>query len=107
MLTTALSLTYLGAALCYAASPKSASAVDAALPPPFSPRVLRLTGAALLGTGLALSIVRGPVGAGLLLWLSMAMAAWSLLVIAAPLVDRFVPATGALAFAIALVAPWV
>ena len=65
---------------------------------------------ALLGSrreeGLALSVAGRPPGEGFLVWLSMGMFAFSLLVIAAPLVNRFVPITGALALAASLIAPW-
>lgn len=71
------------------------------------PRVFCLSGAALLGVGLVLSIIRGPAGEGVLVWLSMVMFSFSLLVIAAPLVDRFVPVTSALALAVVMLAPWI
>jgi hypothetical protein len=38
-----------------------------------------------------------PIGEGLLVWAATAMAAGSVLVIAAPLLDRFVAVSGALA----------
>jgi hypothetical protein len=106
MMATALSITYLGAALCYLASPKSVSNVGAWMREAGSPGLLRSVGIALLIAGLMLSAARGPVEEGLLVGLSMGMFAFSMLVIAAPLVDRFVPVTGALAVAVAVIAPW-
>lgn len=105
MMATALSVTYLGAVLCYVAS-SSARAGEVPGVDTASPRLLRLIGVVLLGLGLALAAASGPVAAGILVWLSMGMAAFSLVVIAAPLVDRFVPVTGALALAVALIALW-
>lgn len=105
MLAIALSVTYVGAAFCYVASPKTAD-ISASVPGTLPPRALRLSGIVLMGVGLVLSVTRGPVGEGILVWLSMGMFSLSLLVIAAPLVDRFVPATSALALAIAVLAPW-
>jgi len=102
MLTTLLSCTYLGAALCYAASPSTAEPMKENMPA----RWLRAAGLGLLGLGLGMAMMSGPVGEGILVWLSAAMAAASLLVIAAPLVDRFVPVTAAGALAAAVIAPW-
>ena len=102
MLATLLSCTYLGTALCYAASPSTAPTMGATVPE----RWLRAGGLALLGLGLGLAVMGGPTGEGILVWLSAAMAASSLLVIAVPLVDRFVPVTAAGAMAAAVIAPW-
>lgn len=107
MIATTISLTYLGAVLCYVASPTSASGMVPPILDETSPRVLRAGGMALLGLGLVLCVTQGPVGEGILVWLSMGMAAASLLVIAAPLVDRFVLVSTVLAFATAVLAPWV
>lgn len=104
MLATTLSLTYLGAALCYAASPKAGGA--ASVQAWASPGRLRLGGLLLLGLALGSAFTEWPVGEALLVWGTMGMAAFSLLVVAAPLVDRFVPTSGALALAIGVFAPW-
>jgi len=101
MLTTALGITYVGAALCYAASPKSAGGA-APIRAWASPDLLRLGGFLLLGLGLGTALAGEPPGEAILMWLSMGMAAFSLLVVAAPLVHRFVPVTGALALGIAV-----
>ena len=101
MLTTTLGITYVGATLCYAASPKSAGEA-APIWTWASPGLLRLGGLLLLGLGLGTTLTGGPPGEALLVWLSMGMASFSLLVVAAPLVDRFVPVTGALALGIAV-----
>lgn len=105
MLAMALSVTYLGAALCYTASSKSVSGAGTPILDGTSPWRLRVGGIALLGLGLVLFGTRGPVGEGILVWLSMGMASFSLLVVTAPLVDRFVPTTSALALVIAVLAP--
>lgn len=110
MLAAVLSITYVGAALCYVASPKSAPDTCASIPGTLTPRVFRLTfrlsGIVLMGMGFGLSITREPVGAAVLVWLSMGMVSLALLIIAAPLVNRFVPVTSALALAIAVLALW-
>lgn len=105
MLTAALSVTYAGAAFCYGASPKAAGRATW-LHDWASTDLLRLAGLLLLGLGFGIAIVVGPVGEAVLVWLTMGMAAFSLLVVAAPLVTRFVPVTVALALGIAVLAPW-
>ena len=67
---------------------------------------LIVVGTALLASGFGLCVAIGSIGEGVLVWLSMAMFAFSLLVVAAPLVDRFVPITTALAMAAAVIVPW-
>lgn len=105
-MASALSITYLGAVLCYVASPKSASGASASIRDAESPGLLRVGGVVLLGLGLGLSAARGPVGEGILVWLSMGMLAFSLLVIAAPFINRFIPVSSGLALLIAVLAPW-
>lgn len=107
MMATALGLTYLGVVLCYAASPSAACVGGGPLPDTLPRRLVRMGGWAVLGLGLSLSVAGGPVAEGVLVWLSMGMLACTLVVIAAPLVARFVPVTGAIALAVAVFAPWV
>ncbi|MCS3861547.1 putative lipid-binding transport protein (Tim44 family) [Salinibacter ruber] len=97
MLITTLGLTYLGVLLFYAASPTTGAA-----PILGSRRWGRLGGGLILGVGLGCSTGVTSVETGMLIWLSMGIAAGSLLAIAGPLVDRFVPTTGLLAFGSAL-----
>lgn len=114
MIAVTLGLTYLGAALCYAASPKAegTASVQAWMPTGrFRAGGLRLGGlrsGGLLFLGLALgsALAEWPVGEAFLMWIVTGMVAFSLLVIASPLVDRFVPASGALALTIAVLALW-
>ncbi|PSQ97890.1 MAG: hypothetical protein BRD55_00345 [Bacteroidetes bacterium SW_9_63_38] len=96
MIITTFSLTYLGAALCYVASPASAP-VATPVHDTVPPLGLRLGGLGLLALSLAGAMVSSPVGEGLLVWGAMMMAACSVLVIAAPLLNRFVPITSILA----------
>jgi hypothetical protein len=105
MLTTTLGITYVGATLCYAASPKAAGGAGL-FQAWASPGRLRLGGLLLLGLALGSALTEWPVGEALLVWGTMGMAAFSLLVVAAPLVDRFVPTSGALALTIAVLALW-
>ncbi|WP_103018892.1 hypothetical protein [Salinibacter altiplanensis] len=97
MLVAALGLTYLGVALLYAASPTTGAA-----PMLGTAKWSRLGGVVALVMGLGGSTGAGSVETGILIWLSTGMASGSLLVIAGPLVDRFVPTTGFLAFGGAL-----
>jgi len=101
MLTTTLGITYAGATLCYAASPKAAGGA-APIRAWASPGLLRLGGLLLLGLGLGIAVAGGPLGEAVLVWLTMGMTAFSLLVVAAPLVDRFVPVTTLLAIGAAV-----
>lgn len=106
MIIAALSLTHLGVVLLYAA---------AASPPPHAVEPiralvtagpLRALGGLVLGAGLLLAVLGGPVAEGLLIWLSMAIASSSFVAIAAPLARRLLPATAFLALAAAAMAPW-
>lgn len=114
MIAVTLGLTYLGAALCYAASPKAegTASVQAWMPTgSFRAGGLRLGGlrsGGLLFLGLALgsALAEWPVGEAFLMWIVTGMVAFSLLVIASPLVDQFVPASGALALTITVLALW-
>jgi len=90
MIATMIGLTYLGVALCYAASPSASE-------PRAGPAWGRFAGLVLLGLGGAWAVMMSPVGEGLLVWGATAMAAGSVLVIAAPLLDRFVAVSGTLA----------
>lgn len=119
MIAVTLGLTYLGAALCYAASPKAegTASVQAWMP---TGRFragglhlgrlrlgrLRSGGLLFLGVALGSALAEWPVGEAFLMWTVTGMVAFSLLVIASPLVDRFVPASGALALTIAVLALW-
>lgn len=71
-----------------------------------SPVWLRAGGGLLLAVGFASAVGTRPVAEALLVWLSVAMAACSLLVVAAPLVDRFVPASGGVAFLVGVAGVW-
>lgn len=107
MAITTVSVTYLGVLLCYAASTRSSASSNAAARRALGgPRVLRGAGGALLGLGVVLAAAVWPLGEALLVWLSAAMLAASVTVIAAPLLGRFVPASGALAGIAAVLAPW-
>lgn len=101
MFISAIGLTYLGIMLLYAASP--ASAADAVRPIRRlgSSGVLRGGGIIVLLGSLGLAVFGGPVGEGLLMWLSMAIASCSFVVIAGPLAGPLVPATGLLALGLA------
>ncbi|PEN11316.1 hypothetical protein CRI94_16140 [Longibacter salinarum] len=109
-----LGLTYIAAALCYAASPSTSSSIVFAPATPGqgerrgvrSPRWMHRGGLALLGlSGLGFAVIY-PVGAGLLVWLSAVMMSLSLLVIAAPLASSFVKVSSALALVIAVIGTW-
>ena len=104
MLATALGLTYLGVVLCYLASPSAAS--DPAAATVGSALGFRVGGGGLLVLGLGGALVARPVTDGLLVWGSMAMTAGSLVVIAAPLSDRFVPVSSALALVMVVLGLW-
>lgn len=109
MIAVTLGLTYLGAALCYAASPKAkgTASVQAWMPTGrFRAGGLRSGGILFLGGALGSALAEWPVGEAFLMWTVTGMVAFSLLVIASPLVDRFVPASGALALTIAVLALW-
>lgn len=97
MLFIALCLTYLGAALCYAsassAPPGAAAPFEEALPE----AGLRVGGGLLLAAGLAGAVLTRPTTDGILVWLSMTIGGCSLLAVAAPLYDRFVPLSAAVA----------
>jgi hypothetical protein len=100
-------LTHLGIVCLYGAA---ASAPAHAVKPlralvPAGP--LRAVGGLVLGAGLLLALLGGPVGEGLLTWCSMAIASCSFAVIAGPLARRLLPATALLALAAAVAAPWV
>ena len=88
--------TYLGVALCYAAS-SSAPTADNGDWGWNRPGAGRLLGLLLLGLGGGRAVMTSPIGEGLLVLAATAMAAGSVLVIAAPLLDRFVAVSGALA----------
>ena len=88
--------TYLSVALCYAAS-SSASATDDGDWMGGRPGAGRLLGLLLLGLGAGRALTRYPVGEGLLVWAATAMAAGSVLVIAAPILPRFTGISGTLA----------
>ena len=104
MTASVLGVTYLGALFWYAASPKSGS-IDG-LPAVGAPIVLRLVGTALLGLGLGMMAFARPPGEAILLWLSTGMAAFSLLVIVVPLLNRFVVVTGLGALVLAVLGLW-
>lgn len=98
MLATMIGLTYLGTACCYVASPSSG-------PSPLGVEDVLLRwgrsgGLLLLVLGLGTAVASHPVGEGLLVWGAIAMASCSVLVIVAPLLDRFVTASGTLALAL-------
>jgi hypothetical protein len=106
MLVMALGITYMGAALCYAASssapPGAAAPLEEALPK----AGLRVGGGLLLAAGLAGAVLTRPATDGLLVWLSMTIGACSLLAVAAPLIDRFVPVSAAVALGTILLSVW-
>lgn len=97
----ALSLTYLGIVLLYAASPASASDAGRPMQRLGSSSVLRGLGVIVLLGSLGLAMLAGPVGEGILVWLSMAIASCSFVVMAGPLAGPLVPATGLLALGLA------
>ena len=82
--------TYLGVALCYAAAPSTSKTR-------IGPAWGRFAGLVLLGLGGAWSVTTSPIGEGLLVWGATAMAAGSVLVIAAPILPRFTGISGTLA----------
>lgn len=88
--------TYLGVVLCYAAS-SSASAADDGDWMGRRRGAGRLLGLLLLGLGAGRALTTYPIGEGLLVWAATAMAASSVLVIAAPFLNRFVAVSGTLA----------
>ncbi len=102
MIGPALSLTYLGIVFLYAASPASAS--DAVRPIRWigSRAVVRGIGLLVLAGSLGLAMLGGPVGEGLLVWLAMAIASCSFVVMAGPLAAPLVPATALLALGLAV-----
>ncbi len=106
MLAITLGCTYLGAALCYVASSSSAPDAGAWMRAIVSPVWLRTVGLLLMTVGLSIAVGTRPLGEGVLVWLSMAMGTCSLLVVAAPLVTRFVPVTGTLAVVVAVFGFW-
>lgn len=82
--------TYLGVALCYAASPSAPTTL-------VGTAWGRLIGLLLLGLGCGRAVTTSPIGEGLLVWAATAMAAGSVLVIAAPILPRFTAISGTLA----------
>jgi hypothetical protein len=112
MTTPLLCLTYLGAALCYAASP---SAPPVALgwaggSPGRSQRMsvwLRGGGWVVLGLSGWGFVSAYPLGAGLLVWLSAAMTSLSVLVIAAPLARGFVVRSSAMMLVLGGLGCWI
>jgi hypothetical protein len=106
MLLPALSLTYLGIVLLYAASPASPPRAARPIQQWGPAGSLRGGGVLVLGGGLGLAVLASSMGEGLLIWLAMAMASCSFVVIAGPLVGPLVPATGLFALGLALVGGW-
>lgn len=105
MLSVMLSTAYLGAVLCYVASPVSTAgkrerSTDAT-------QRLRYGGWGLLGLSFVLGLAVFPVAAGVIVWLSMVATALSVLVIAGPLANWFVALSSAVALILVVVAPWV
>lgn len=100
MMPLALLLTYLGVALLYAASPATPGAA------PVSPRSLRGAGGLAVACALALFGAEAGAVVGGLVGLSALMLAASVLVIAGPLVPRFLPVSLTVAVAFAAVA-WI
>jgi hypothetical protein len=103
---TTLGCTYLGVALCYVASSSSASDIGEGMRASVSPGWFRAGGLLLMTVGLSVAVGTRPSSEGVLVWLSVLIAAGSLLVIAAPLVDYFVSATGTLAALIGVLGLW-
>lgn len=107
MVVAALSLTHLGIVLLYAGSssppPVAGEAIGTLLPV----ELLRGIGGGALGAGLVLAVHGGPTGEGVLIWLSMAMASCSFVVITGPLAHRLLSVTALLALVTAAMAPWV
>jgi len=97
MFATTLGCTYLGTALCYVASPSSALNAGGKERTAVSPGWLRAGGLLLMTVGLSMAVGTRPASEGVLVWLSVLIAAGSLLVIAAPLIDHFVSVTSTLA----------
>lgn len=106
MLVTALSLTYLGVALCYVASSSAPSGVATSVRDIFTTTRLRLGGVLMLAAGFAVATLVRPAVDGLLVWLSMVIAACSLLAIGAPLIDRFVPVSSGVALVAVILSLW-
>jgi hypothetical protein len=106
MLLPSLSLTYLGTVFFYAASPSSPPYAVEPIRALVPAGPLRAVGGLVLGAGLVLAVLGGPVAEGLLIWLSMAIASCSFVAITAPLARRLLPATAFLALAAAAMAPW-
>lgn len=101
-----LGCTYLGAGLCYVASSSSAPDAGTWMQAVISPVWLRAAGLLLITVGLSIAVGTRPLGEGVLVWLSVVIAACSLLVVAAPLVDRFVTVTGLLAAIVGAFGLW-
>lgn len=94
----AVTMTYLGVLLCYVASPKSRGLERITwLTDTIPTHGLRTAGIAGAGLGLGCFLAGSPPVQGLLIWLSLLMLAASTIVIFAPLTDRFLQASGALA----------
>lgn len=106
MVAAALSLTHLGIVLLYAGS-SSAPVADEAIRTLVPVESLRGIGGGVLGAGLVLAVLIGPTGEGVLIWLSMAMASCSFVVITGPLAHRLLSVTALLALVTAAMAPWV
>jgi hypothetical protein len=103
----ALGITYLGVALCYAASSSAPPGAAALLEEAVPNAGLRFGGGLLLAAGLTCAILTRPAADGVLVWVSMTIGACSLLAVAAPLLNRFVPASAAVALGAILLGFWV
>lgn len=106
MLLSALSLTYLGTVLLYAASSASPPGAKRPFREWESAQSLRAIGSFILGGGLVVALFAGPIAEGLLIWGSMAMVSCSFVAVAGPFVGPLLPATGLLALAAALLGAW-
>jgi len=107
VLAATLGLTHLGIVCLYAAaaSPPAHAVAPIRALVPTGP--LRAVGGLVLGAALLLAVLGGPVGEGILIWCSTAIASCSFAVIAGPLTRRLLPATALLAVVVAAAAPWV
>jgi len=106
VLTATLGLTHLGIVCLYGAAASSPAHAVEPLRALVPAGPLRGVGVLALGAGLLLAVLGGPVGEGILIWCSMAIASCSFAVIAGPLTRRLLPATALLALAVAATAPW-
>ncbi len=99
----AVALIYVGTALWYAASPATPAQLQPARLHP-SPALLRSGGSLALALGVGSAVATAPYGTAVLVCAAGFMAAASLLVIAAPLLRRFLPLSSGLAAAVAVAA---